>query len=104
VKFARGSWAARLESSAGIKMLLKGNDSPRRHYPSDRDSRVPGPTTITKAIREGENEGREQQWALHVKAIAGTHAILMAFKPFQGTSQDLRGFAISRGSNGGQSF
>ena len=42
--------------------------------------------------------------ALTVKAISGTHVVLLAFKPAQAAAADLRGFAIQRSTAGGQKF
>jgi len=38
---------------------------------------------------------------IQVKAIAGTHVVLMAIDVAESARQGLRGFAIKRGVNGG---
>jgi len=62
----------------------------------DQDSPDARRTQGTKMRVEKSNS------TLHVKAVAETHVILLAFKPSRSALNDLRGFAIKRSANGGQ--
>jgi len=44
----------------------------------------------------------ERKGKFHVKAVAGTHVVLLAIKPVLPAAPDLRGFAISRAVGGGR--
>ena len=44
----------------------------------------------------------ERKGNFHVKAVAGTHVVLLAIKPVLPAAPDLRGFAISRAVGGGR--